>query len=227
VEFARNNRKRDWSNVMFTDRKKFYFKYPGESVKAVRWEMVGKERRVGEVWRPNNPDAFNVYGGITKHGVTKLHMVAGTTGYTSGSKTSSGKQARNITAHEYRSVVQDKLLPEGEAFLGRNWVFQQDGDPAHGRVDAVLKGWNSACRANVSLLQQWPGNSPDLNLIENVWSWVDRRVNEKGCSTFEEYKQEVRTQFAAYPRSMLTSLYNSMPKRLEEVIKEGGRRIKY
>ena len=79
----------------------------------------------------------------------------------------------------------------------------------------------------MSLLQQWPGNSPDLNLIENVWSWVDRRVNEKGCSTFEEYKQEVRTQFAAYPRSMLTSLYNSMPKRLEEVFKEGGRRIKY
>ena len=227
VEFARNNRRRDWSNVMFTDRKKFHFKYPGKSVKAVRWELVGTARRTGEVWQPNKPSSFNVYGGITKHGVTKLHVVAGTTGHTSVFKTSSGKQARNITADEYRSVLQKTLLPGGKAFLGRNWVFQQDGDPAHGRVGAVLKSWNSASRPDVSLLQQWPGNSPDLNLIENVWAWVDRRVNEKGCSTFEEYKQEVCTQFAAYPRSMLTSLYNSMPKRLEEVMKNGGRRIKY
>ena len=227
VEFAENNRRRDWSNVMFTDRKKFHFKYPGRSVRAVRWELVGAGRRTGEVWRPNNPNSFNVYGGITKRGVTELHVVAGTTGYTSVFKTSSGKQARNITADEYRSVLQETLLPGGTARLGRKWVFQQDGDPAHGRVDAALERWNSARRANVSLLQEWPGNSPDLNLIENVWSWVDRRVNEKGCSTFEEYKQEVRTQFAAFPRSMLKSLYDSMPKRLEEVIKEGGRRTKY
>ena len=52
-------------------------------------------------------------------------------------------------------------------------------------------------------------------------------MNEKGCSTFEEYKQEVRTQFAAYPRSMLKSLYDSMPERLEEVIEKEGGRIDY
>ena len=226
-EFARNNRRRDWSNVMFTDRKKFHFKYPGRSVKAVRWELVGVKRGMAEVWRPNNPNSFNVYGGITVHGVTELHQVAGTTGHTSAFKTASGKQARNITAAEYRAVMQQTLLPGGNAALGRNWVLQQDGDPAHGCADDVLKRCNPACRASVSLLPEWPGNSPDLNLIENVWSWVEARVNEKGCSTFEEFKQEVRTQFAAVPWSMLTRLYNSMPKRLEEVIRRRGGRIRY
>ena len=172
---------------MFTDRKRFHLKYPGTSVRAVRWEKVGAAGGTVEVWRPNNPNSFNVNGGITRQGVTKLHVVAGTTGYTSVAETSSGKQARNNTADEYGSVLQDTLLPGGKALLGRNWVFQQERDPAQGRVDAALESWNSASRANVSLLQQWPGSSPDLNLIENVWSWVDRRVNEKGCSTFEEY----------------------------------------
>lgn len=227
MEFASNICRRDWSNVMFTDRKKFHFKYPRQSVKAVRWELVGVERRVAEAWRPNKPDSFNVYGGITERGVTELHQVAGTTGHTSVFKTASGKQARNITAAEYRAVLQQTLLPGGKAALGRNWVLQQDGDPAHGCADGVLKRWNPARRADVSLLPEWPGNSPDLNLIENVWSWVEARVNEKGCSTFEEFKQEVRTQFAAVPRRMLTRLYDSMPKRLEEVIRRRGGRIKY
>ena len=52
-------------------------------------------------------------------------------------------------------------------------------------------------------------------------------MDKKGCSTFKDFKKEVRDQFAAYPQTMLTRLYNSMPKRLDEVIKKGGRRIKY
>ncbi len=52
-------------------------------------------------------------------------------------------------------------------------------------------------------------------------------MDKKGCSTFKEFKKEVRVQFAAVPQSMLTRLYSSMPKRLDEVIKNGGRRTKY
>ena len=227
LKFARKNRTRDWAHVMFSDRKRFYFKYPGHSVRAVRWELVSAEHGRGEVWTPNNPKSYNVYGGITKHGVTRLHEVAGTTGRKSVYKTVGGQTGRNITADEYRDVLEQTLLPGGEAALGRQWVFQQDGDPAHGHARDVLKPWKLAHRSRVSLLGEWPGNSPDLNLIENVWSWVQTNVDKKGCSTFEEFKQEVCDQFAAYPQSMLTRLYNSMPKRLDEVIKKGGRRTKY
>ena len=227
LDFAEKNRRTDWTHVMFSDRKRFYFRYPGQSVSAVWWEMEGEEQGGGEVWSPNNPKSYNVYGGITARGVTRLHEVSGTTGRKPVYKTLGGKEARNITTAEYSDVLEQTLLPGGRAAFGRQWVFQQDGDPAHGNAIDVLNHWNSEHRQRVSLLEDWPGNSPDLNLIENVWSWVQANVDKKGCSTFDEFKQEVRDQFAAVPQSMLTRLYNSMPKRLDEVIKNGGRRIKY
>ena len=227
LKFAKKNLRRDWTHVMFSDRKRFYFRYPGQSVSAVRWELRGAEQGRGEVWSPNNPQGYNVYGGITDHGVTRLHEVTGTTGRKSVYKTAGGKESQNITTDEYSDVLEQTLLPGGQAAFGRHWVFQQDGDPAHGHASDELNRWNSAHRPRVSLLEEWPGNSPDLNLIENVWSWVQASVDKKGCSTFKEFKQEVRDQFAAVPQSMLTRLYTSMPKRLEEVIKNWGRRTKY
>ncbi len=227
LKFAEKNRRRDWTHVMFSDRKRFYFKYPGQSVGAAGWELRGAEQGRGEVWSPNNPQGYNVYGGITVHGVTRLHEVTGTTGRKPVYKTARGKDSRNITTDEYCDVLEQTLLPGGRAAFGRGWVFQQDGDQAHGHAIDVLNRWNEAHRTRVSLLEEWPGNSPDLNLIENVWSWVQANVDKKGCSTFDEFKQEVHDQFAAVPQSMLTHLYNSMPKRLKEVIKNGGRRTKY
>ena len=68
-------------------------------------------------------------------------------------------------------------------------------------VNQGIKEWDektscrrSGSRATVNLLPNWPPNSPDLNLIENVWAWVQARVDEKGCKNFAEFKAEVLQQ---------------------------------
>jgi monoamine oxidase len=33
-----------WSNIMFTDRKKFYLRYPGTRVKKYQWVVKGEQR---------------------------------------------------------------------------------------------------------------------------------------------------------------------------------------
>jgi hypothetical protein len=79
----------------------------------------------------------------------------------------------------------------------------------------------------VSLLGQWPPNSPDLNPIENVWSYVQAKVDKMGCKTFEEFKEAVLMEIKIVPRKMLINLFDSMPRRMAKVIQLDGDKTKY
>jgi hypothetical protein len=75
LKFCEANKRRSWSHVMFTDRKKFLFKHPGAVVKRVQWLEKGMARVAPIV---NHPMCVNMYCGITVFGPTKPRMVAGT-----------------------------------------------------------------------------------------------------------------------------------------------------
>jgi hypothetical protein len=66
-----------------------------------------------------------------------------------------------------------------------------------------------------------------LNPIENVWAWVQNRVNAMGCSSFEQFKQAVLDGIKAVPKEMIKKLFDSMPKRLAQVTESGGDKTKY
>jgi hypothetical protein len=108
-----------------------------------------------------------------------------------------------------------------------SWTLQQDNDPTHKCAADQIKQWNQAKGSSVLLLQSWPPNSPDLNLIENVWGWVQRQVDSQGCQTFEEFKQAITDTMAAVPKQHLTNLYDSMKGRLQAVVESGGDLTKY
>lgn len=232
LDFARANVSRNWKPVMFTDRKKFYFRYPGTSVSLVRWELESRATQVDPgVYQPNKPQAVNIYAGITPFGVSSARIVAGTSCHKSDFTNKQGKQASNITQNEYQAVLADTLLPEGRRLFSTHgiscWVLQQDNDPAHKVAGPAVAEWNQRHGSAVSLLQNWPPNSPDLNLIENVWAWVQARVDQKGCQNFSEFKAEVLQQLSKVPQSMIDKLYASMRGRLVSVIESDGGKIKY
>ncbi len=230
LQFCQDNLGRNWSYVMFSDRKKFSFKYPGTQVRQVQWSRKGNRP---QAYTPNHPMVVNVYAGITQCGVSKVHIVTGTSKMKSTFLTRQGKPARNITSSEYEQVLKQTLLPEARRLFtgqGHNsgW-FQQDNDPTHKQASLrAIEDWNKQHPGqHINLLPDWPPNSPDLNLIENVWAWAERKVDAAGCKTFEEFQQCVVKTIRKVPNKMLKNLYASMRERIKMCIEAEGDRIKY
>lgn len=181
-------------------------------------------------FRPNNPSVYNVY--VESSGATKLHPVTGTTGLRTEFRNLRGQAAKNIACAEYKSVLERTFIPEGRRiFSGQGlavWTLQQDNDPAHSRAGDVLNAHRNDMRGSVvNLLSSWPGNSPDLSPIENVWAYVDAQENEQGCRTFQEYKAAVDFHFQSIPRDKCIHLFDSVPRRLQHCVELGGATTKY
>jgi hypothetical protein len=225
LDFSQRHLTKAWRHVMFTDRKKFAFYYPGFKVHAVSWVASGQER---EGCKVNHAPVVNVYAGLTRYGLTAAHIVAGTTGRRSKYYTKKGAESKNITSAEYRAVLEKTLLPEGKRIFRSqgisSWVLQQDNDPTHKVASGVVKEYNKKKGTNISMLPFWPASSPDLSLIENVWAFVGARMDARGRKTFSDYQAALILELKAVPKEYCQRLYAGMQKRLQDCIaKEGGK----
>jgi transposase-like protein len=231
--FCAENSERDWVHVAFSDRKIFLWYHPHTSVRQCVWLERGEQHTA---YSPNNPDKVNVYAAITKYGITPLHFVTGTSHAKKEDlkfTTKADTIAKNITQGEYEVVLKETLVPGCAKLFEehgvKEWVFQQDNDPAH-KVPAnkVIADWNANNDGkSVTLLPNWPPNNPDLNIIENVWAWAQAKVNATACHSFEEFKQIVVKTLSEVPQSMLDNLFNSVPKRVALCIEKAGGKTKY
>lgn len=217
-----------FANVMFTDRCKFAFKHPGEVVQSGVWHFVGQ---ANSAFTSTHPDVFNVYGGITMYGTTRLKAVTGSTSFHPITRytTKNGKPSKNITCHEYYDVLMKGLLPDGHAlFKGQDWVLQQDNDPTHKSAsEKAVRDWNQSLHdrgiehGRVTIMSNWPPNSPDLSIIENCWAIIQSRVAARGCDTLAEFQAAVQDIFSNIDPK---PLFESIPARLRQCLEANGDR---
>ena len=76
----------------------------------------------------------------------------------------------------------------------------------------------------------WPANSPDLNIIESVWLFIKNKLknDHRGPpTTREELVVRIFEEWRRTPQSYIGKLYDSIPRRLNEVQKMRGYPTKY
>ena len=99
----------------------------------------------------------------------------------------------------------------------------QDDAPCH-RAKIVSQFLKSK---KIQILD-WPGSIPDLNPIENLWTVLKDKISERQPTNAKMLEQALKE---VWVQEMTTeycrSLVESMPKRLEAVIKAKGCPTKY
>ena len=79
------------------------------------------------------------------------------------------KPNEKVNGEKYTEVM-DSKLPTMTS-IHHTAIFQQDEAPCH-TAKVILKWF----KENIIDLLEWPGNSPDLNPIENLWKLMKRKV---------------------------------------------------
>jgi DDE superfamily endonuclease len=79
----------------------------------------------------------------------------------------------NMNAALYTEILDDELLGtlHDLKIKKKDIYFQQDNDPKH--TSNLATNWFQKKKLNKL---DWPPNSPDMNVIEHLWDYLDRKV---------------------------------------------------
>ncbi|GFU76004.1 transposable element Tc1 transposase [Trichonephila clavipes] len=123
----------------------------------------------------------------------------------------------------YLNILQNNLKESADNLgLGSNFIFQQDNDPKH--TAFVVEEWLLYhCRNQLNILPQ----SPDLNVIDHLWSHLERSVQKHQITSKEQLKTVLQEEWLNIAPETTRHLVESMPRRLEAVISATGYATKY
>jgi transposase len=196
----------DWESVMFSDESTFRLINP-RAQKVRRSSLTSRYKQRYTIRNVKHPASVMVWGcfsGLGGRG--SLYFLP---------------PKVTMNSDRYIAMLKDKLLFWMTYHRAKH--FLQDGAPCHTsrKVMAFLK-------QNKISVMDWPGNSPDLNPIENLWSIIKGKLKKNHqLTSLPQLIQAIKQEWIALPRSLMLKLAHSMPNRIKLCMANSGQMTKY
>jgi|SRR5215469_10457883 len=195
----------DWAKVLFSDESSFLtFRSRAKTVRR----PIGSNRFDPKytIKTMKHPASIMVWGCFSYFGLGGLYFLPKNT---------------TMNGERYLNMLKEKL--QMSMHILRTTTFQQDGAPCH--RGKIVKEWFNV---NKIKLLEWPGNSPDLNPIENLWLIIKNKLKDYDTGSLPKLEKAIKTIWCTkLSRELCQNLVNSMPKRLKQVIRNKGEMTKY
>lgn len=195
----------DWARVMFSDESTIT--QHGSYVRHVRRPKNTRFCSRYVLPTVKQPPRVMVWGAIAKSGRCGLWFMP---------------KNSTINGTTYLSILEEKLPP----FMRmRNCdKFLHDGAPCH-RTKTVSQ-WLT--NSGIEVVGPWPGNSPDLNPIENAWQQLKAKVAQHNATSAKDLIEKIKQVWCLeITPEYCDRLVSSMPARIAAVIANKGKHCKY
>jgi transposase len=199
----------DWNNVIWSDETKIN-RFGSD---GIRWswvkpnEILSSKTVIPTV--KHGGGSLMVWGCFNNKGIGNLCRIDG-----------------KMDSVLYKQILEEDLVRSIEEFgMEKSTViFQHDNDPKH--TAKKVKSWLGEQEFSV---MKWPAQSPDLNPIENLWSILKSKLMEYDSSPngMIELWERIQEKWNEIDAETCQKLVNSMPRRIEAVIKAKGLWTKY
>ena len=109
-------------------------------------------------------------------------------------------------------------------FEGKEYLFINDNAPVH-RAHTVD---NYKDQSEVTSVE-WLAQSPDLNIIQNIWLYMKRELQKSAINiaTKNDLLREIQSVWWNIELDYIRNVYQSIPDRLDNVIKMRAHLTKY
>jgi len=166
------------------------------------------------VQRVKHPTQVMVWSVMSVYGTGCLHIVEG-----------------HMNQEQYKTILEKRLIPQLNEWASKrgfsgtgDLIFMHDGAPCHkGRsVTEFLE-------AHGIETLPWPGNSPDMNPIENLWSILKSKMHKKTITNKRQLIEELISAWTREDRirDACKELVHSMPARVAALNNAKGSFTKY
>lgn len=131
---------------------------------------------------------------------------------------------KRMDSNKYIELIDNHFVPSANSLFAKDFILLQDNAPCHRSKQTMAH-----LREEEIEVFPWPAISPDLNVIENVWGLLVRRVHEdcRQFDTIEELKNKIFEEWNKLDQNYLKNLVHSMPNRLADVLISKGDTINY
>jgi hypothetical protein len=191
--------------------------FSDESMFSIAAYKTHVRRRSNEKFNPQcvvptvkHPLSVMVWGCFSFYGPGRLYVVPkGTT----------------VNSQLYKEILETRMLPSAsQLYPHGDYIYQDDGAPCH--RSKVIKSWFAD--HGVTPMHDWPGQSPDINPIENLWFIMKRMVSKgKPTSRVTLIEEVIKAWNHTVTLETLQKLVESMPRRIACVIAAKGYATKY